>query len=92
MLNQLSGSSIARVSLPLPDASLALTRGSFSPPANESSVLTPESVYGDDPLVVVDLVVDIMFIVDIIINFRTTFISTADEVRGLRRRRCDEAL
>lgn len=38
------------------------------------------SGYGDDPLVVVDLIVDIMFIVDIIINFRTTYVSATDEV------------
>ena len=51
--------------------------------ANESVIITQESVYGDDPLVVVDLVVDIMFIIDIIINFRTTFISESDEVRHM---------
>ena len=37
-------------------------------------------MYGDDPFVVVDLIVDTCFIIDIIINFRTTFISDADEV------------
>lgn len=33
-----------------------------------------------DPLEVVDLIVDIMFIVDIIINFRTTYVNDNDEV------------
>lgn len=43
--------------------------------------VTPDKAYGeDDPLVVVDLVVDIMFIIDILINFRTTFVSPTDEV------------
>ena len=36
--------------------------------------------YGDDPIVIIDLVVDIMFIIDILINFRTTYISENDEV------------
>ncbi|XP_065320030.1 uncharacterized protein LOC135927777 isoform X3 [Gordionus sp. m RMFG-2023] len=33
-----------------------------------------------DPLVILDLVVDIMFMIDIIINFRTTFVNNNDEV------------
>ncbi|XP_033127398.1 potassium voltage-gated channel subfamily H member 2-like isoform X2 [Anneissia japonica] len=33
-----------------------------------------------DPLVIIDLVVDIMFIVDILINFRTTYVNKNDEV------------
>lgn len=33
-----------------------------------------------EPLEVVDLIVDIMFIVDIIINFRTTYVNDNDEV------------
>ncbi|XP_034468897.1 potassium voltage-gated channel subfamily H member 2-like [Hippoglossus hippoglossus] len=36
--------------------------------------------YSCSPLNVVDLVVDIMFIVDIIINFRTTYVNSNDEV------------
>ncbi|CAB1317448.1 unnamed protein product [Coregonus sp. 'balchen'] len=36
--------------------------------------------YSCSPLNVVDLIVDIMFIVDIIINFRTTYVNTNDEV------------
>lgn len=33
-----------------------------------------------EPLEIVDLIVDIMFIVDIIINFRTTYVNENDEV------------
>ncbi|KAI6177055.1 Potassium voltage-gated channel subfamily H member 6 [Aphelenchoides bicaudatus] len=33
-----------------------------------------------EPLEIIDLIVDIMFIVDIIINFRTTFVNENDEV------------
>jgi len=33
-----------------------------------------------DPLTVIDLVVDVMFIVDILINFRTTYVNKNDEV------------
>ncbi|XP_051809624.1 potassium voltage-gated channel subfamily H member 2-like [Acanthochromis polyacanthus] len=36
--------------------------------------------YSCSPLNVVDLIVDIMFIVDIIINFRTTYLNSNDEV------------
>ncbi|XP_026230378.1 potassium voltage-gated channel subfamily H member 6-like [Anabas testudineus] len=36
--------------------------------------------YSCSPLDVVDLIVDIMFIVDIIINFRTTYVNSNDEV------------
>ncbi|XP_073979824.1 voltage-gated inwardly rectifying potassium channel KCNH6-like isoform X3 [Rhodnius prolixus] len=36
--------------------------------------------YGDDPLVIVDLIVDVTFIVDILINFRTTYVNQNDEV------------
>jgi hypothetical protein len=39
-----------------------------------------EKHYGDDPLMVVDLLVDVMFIVDILINFRTTYVNKNDEV------------
>lgn len=34
----------------------------------------------DDPLVIVDYIVDVMFIIDIFINFRTTFVDSNDEV------------
>uniref|UniRef100_A0A8C6T6Q4 Ion transport domain-containing protein n=1 Tax=Neogobius melanostomus TaxID=47308 RepID=A0A8C6T6Q4_9GOBI len=36
--------------------------------------------YHCSPLNVVDLIVDIMFIIDIVINFRTTYVNTNDEV------------
>lgn len=36
--------------------------------------------YACNPLNVVDLVVDVMFIVDILINFRTTYVNHNDEV------------
>lgn len=36
--------------------------------------------YTCDPLNVVDLVVDVMFIVDILINFRTTYVNHNEEV------------
>uniref|UniRef100_A0A8C5N200 Potassium voltage-gated channel subfamily H member 6 n=1 Tax=Leptobrachium leishanense TaxID=445787 RepID=A0A8C5N200_9ANUR len=39
-----------------------------------------ECGYSCNPLNIVDLIVDIMFIVDIIINFRTTYVNTNDEV------------
>ncbi|XP_041906592.1 potassium voltage-gated channel subfamily H member 6 isoform X2 [Corvus kubaryi] len=36
--------------------------------------------YTCDPLNIIDLIVDIMFIVDIVINFRTTYVNINDEV------------
>ncbi|KAE8594974.1 hypothetical protein XENTR_v10015400 [Xenopus tropicalis] len=36
--------------------------------------------YSCNPLSVVDLIVDIMFIIDILINFRTTYVNTNEEV------------
>jgi len=36
--------------------------------------------YGEDPIVIIDLIVDIMFIVDIMINFATTYVNDQDEV------------
>lgn len=44
-------------------------------PSNQSI----QSRYSD-PLTVIDLIVDIMFIVDILINFRTTYVNKNDEV------------
>ncbi|XP_007256983.3 potassium voltage-gated channel subfamily H member 2 [Astyanax mexicanus] len=41
--------------------------------------LMPKCVYCS-PLDVVDLIVDIMFIIDILINFRTTYVNANDEV------------
>lgn len=45
----------------------------------KSSHESIESRYSD-PLTVIDLIVDIMFIVDILINFRTTYVNKNDEV------------
>ncbi|KFD69238.1 hypothetical protein M514_04553 [Trichuris suis] len=45
----------------------------------EESVSRRQHKY-HDPLEVVDLIVDIMFIIDIIINFRTTYMNDNDEV------------
>nr|XP_019588611.1 PREDICTED: potassium voltage-gated channel subfamily H member 6 isoform X9 [Rhinolophus sinicus] len=42
--------------------------------------------YTCSPLTMVDLVVDIMFVVDIVINFRTTYVNTNDEVVSHPRR------
>ncbi|XP_027729054.1 potassium voltage-gated channel subfamily H member 6 [Vombatus ursinus] len=36
--------------------------------------------YSCNPLTVVELIVDIMFVVDIVINFRTTYVNSNDEV------------
>lgn len=36
--------------------------------------------YDDDPVVIIDLVVDVMFMIDILINFRTTYVNSNDEV------------
>ncbi|XP_076361648.1 voltage-gated inwardly rectifying potassium channel KCNH6-like isoform X2 [Tachypleus tridentatus] len=36
--------------------------------------------YGDNPIVIIDLLVDVMFIIDILINFRTTYVNSNEEV------------
>ncbi|XP_023211953.1 potassium voltage-gated channel subfamily H member 6-like isoform X1 [Centruroides sculpturatus] len=36
--------------------------------------------HGEDPIMIIDLIVDVMFIIDILINFRTTYINSNDEV------------
>ncbi|XP_053600824.1 potassium voltage-gated channel unc-103-like isoform X3 [Plodia interpunctella] len=38
--------------------------------------------FGEDPIVVIDMIVDVTFIIDILINFRTTFVNAADEVES----------
>lgn len=38
-----------------------------------------ESRY-QNPMTIIDLIVDIMFIIDILINFRTTYVNKNDEV------------
>jgi len=52
---------------------------------NESDRRSPEKGAGErskysDPLTIIDLIVDIMFIIDILINFRTTYVNKNDEV------------
>ena len=46
---------------------------------SEQRKLNIESRY-EDPLTITDLIVDIMFIIDILINFRTTYVNKNDEV------------
>ncbi|KAG8222046.1 hypothetical protein J437_LFUL000490, partial [Ladona fulva] len=36
--------------------------------------------YTDDPIVIIDLIVDVTFVIDILINFRTTYVNSNDEV------------
>ncbi|XP_029068179.1 potassium voltage-gated channel subfamily H member 6 isoform X3 [Monodon monoceros] len=45
-----------------------------------------DCVYTCSPLTTVDLIVDIMFVVDIVINFRTTYVNANDEVVSHPRR------
>ncbi|KAG5678050.1 hypothetical protein PVAND_007754 [Polypedilum vanderplanki] len=49
---------------------------------NEPSIDTRKKnkTYADDPIVIVDLIVDVTFVIDILINFRTTFVNGQDEV------------
>lgn len=46
---------------------------------SEQRRIADESRYSD-PLTITDLIVDIMFIIDILINFRTTYVNKNDEV------------
>ncbi|XP_054715390.1 potassium voltage-gated channel subfamily H member 7-like [Uloborus diversus] len=43
-------------------------------------LLSEERLDNDGPIVIIDLVVDVMFIIDILINFRTTYVNSNDEV------------
>ncbi|XP_037846893.2 voltage-gated inwardly rectifying potassium channel KCNH2 isoform X7 [Chlorocebus sabaeus] len=54
-------------------AAFLLKETEEGPPATECG-------YACQPLAVVDLIVDIMFIVDILINFRTTYVNANEEV------------
>ncbi|XP_060052793.1 potassium voltage-gated channel subfamily H member 2 isoform X2 [Erinaceus europaeus] len=54
-------------------AAFLLKEAEDAPPA-------PDCGYACQPLAVVDLIVDIMFIVDILINFRTTYVNANEEV------------
>uniref|UniRef100_A0A7N4P2S5 Voltage-gated inwardly rectifying potassium channel KCNH2 n=1 Tax=Sarcophilus harrisii TaxID=9305 RepID=A0A7N4P2S5_SARHA len=47
---------------------------------SEETPPAPDCGYACQPLAVVDLIVDIMFIVDILINFRTTYVNANEEV------------
>ncbi|XP_066534725.1 potassium voltage-gated channel subfamily H member 2a [Hoplias malabaricus] len=47
---------------------------------DEEEAAMQQCGYSCSPLNVVDLIVDIMFVVDIVINFRTTYVNTNDEV------------
>nr|XP_033787970.1 potassium voltage-gated channel subfamily H member 2 isoform X2 [Geotrypetes seraphini] len=47
---------------------------------NEQETRDPKCTYACNPLNVVDLMVDIMFIIDILINFRTTYVNCNEEV------------
>ncbi|XP_049844258.1 potassium voltage-gated channel subfamily H member 6 isoform X2 [Schistocerca gregaria] len=48
---------------------------------NEADFNTRKSKkYGEDPIVVIDLIVDVTFIIDILINFRTTYVNSNEEV------------
>ena len=61
-------------------ASFILTRDDKNSTKTPTPLDTgPVTVYSD-PLVIVDYIVDIMFIIDIFINFRTTFVDENDEV------------
>ncbi|XP_058153558.1 voltage-gated inwardly rectifying potassium channel KCNH2 isoform X2 [Dasypus novemcinctus] len=46
----------------------------------EEGPMATDCGYACQPLAVVDLIVDIMFIVDILINFRTTYVNANEEV------------
>uniref|UniRef100_H3CTP7 Potassium voltage-gated channel subfamily H member 2 n=1 Tax=Tetraodon nigroviridis TaxID=99883 RepID=H3CTP7_TETNG len=48
--------------------------------SDEEDANMPSCIYSCYPLNVVDLIVDIMFIIDILINFRTTYVNSNDEV------------
>ncbi|XP_070497645.1 voltage-gated inwardly rectifying potassium channel KCNH6 isoform X5 [Chironomus tepperi] len=47
---------------------------------NLDSTRKRKASYADDPIVIVDLIVDVTFVIDILINFRTTFVNGQDEV------------
>ncbi|XP_045692886.1 potassium voltage-gated channel subfamily H member 6 [Phyllostomus hastatus] len=54
--------------------------------SNQDESQRGDCSYTCSPLTVVDLIVDIMFVVDIVINFRTTYVNTNDEVVSHPRR------
>ncbi|CAB0036818.1 unnamed protein product, partial [Trichogramma brassicae] len=50
------------------------------PESDRNQSTTNLDNYGEDPMIIIDLIVDVTFIVDILINFRTTFVNSNDEV------------
>ncbi|XP_041974697.1 potassium voltage-gated channel unc-103-like isoform X3 [Aricia agestis] len=49
---------------------------------NEPDFDKRSRAFGQDPIVVIDMIVDVTFIIDILINFRTTYVNAADEVES----------
>ncbi|KAL7293481.1 hypothetical protein TKK_0012928, partial [Trichogramma kaykai] len=50
------------------------------PESDRNQSTTNLDNYGEDPMIIIDLIVDVTFIIDILINFRTTFVNSNDEV------------
>lgn len=48
--------------------------------SKQSTKYTLLNIINNGPLAVIDLIVDIMFIIDILINFRTTYVNKNDQV------------
>lgn len=62
-------------------AAFVLTRDSNQEAADVHSAHASSGLtIADDPLVILDYIVDVMFIIDIFINFRTTFVDANDFV------------
>lgn len=60
-------------------AAFLLNEVKYQPKAEDGSLQKVYNRY-NDPLTIIDLIVDIMFIIDILINFRTTYVNKNDEV------------
>ena len=54
------------------------SRNNLNKNAETRETVSPE--YTPEPLVIIDLIVDVMFIADILINFRTTFLHNGEVV------------
>ena len=61
-------------------AAFVLTRDNQETVAMHSTHASKGMTIADDPLVILDYIVDVMFIIDIFINFRTTFVDVNDFV------------
>lgn len=70
--------SIVDLNFPRPNLSLSFSCTTFV--ANIDANRTTNGTIGGNSLMVIDFFVDVMFIVDILINFRTTYINKKDEV------------